>query len=204
MKNAILAPILIVLAWTTASADMCGDIRNTFINQLDRLKIDTDAALSTTTDSSQIEAIRASYQMQYQQLTAQEEAALLSAGCLTDGTTTDGNTPPPTDGTTNPPTDGTTNPPTDGTTNPPTDGTTDPNDPGTVTPPPAQLGCSEQDIETLRLARANGMTVRQLQDELRKRNCKPSGRYKNDVDQQGNGMTDHYGRKPGVGSKSHR
>ncbi len=62
-------------------ADICTDIRQSYQDRMLALKRDTDAALSQTTDPMEISAIRASYDMQLQQLTMEMDNTLTSAGC---------------------------------------------------------------------------------------------------------------------------
>lgn len=113
-------------------ADICTDIRQSYQDRMLALKRDTDAALSQTTDPMEISAIRASYEIQLQQMTMEMDNTLTSAGCNVV-------TPPPTD----PPTDPGT-PPTDPPTDPGTPPTDPPTDPGTPPTDPPTGACREQ------------------------------------------------------------
>lgn len=97
MKKTLLLLGALVCFSGLVYADICSDIRQSYEDRMLVLKRDTDAALSQTTDPMEISAIRASYEMQLQQLTVEMNNVLTSEGCLT--------TPPPPPDPEDPPSD---------------------------------------------------------------------------------------------------
>src|SRR4051812_27636957 len=118
MKKKIIISLFIAFLPALAYADLCTDLTRTYAERIQRLRMDTDAALAQTVDASEQQAIRASYDMQFSQLQMEMTASLTSAGC---------NPLPPVDPGTPPSDPGV----------PPSDPGTPPSDPGT---PPSDPG----------------------------------------------------------------